>query len=91
MHELYEKTYGCDSENSAKICMEIGSIYQLCDNSNEAIDKYKQSYFTYEKLNSFQNLFEVAVKLAELYEKSARDHMSYDILKQVKENINILD
>ena len=49
MFEIYEKIYGFDSEKTAKICMEMGQIYELWNNLNDAIEYYNNSYKIWEK------------------------------------------
>ena len=86
MFELYEKVYGFDSEKSAKIFMELGQIYELCDNNNEAIEYYKSSYSIWEKILSngnYEILFTLAIKVAELCEKYENYQNAYEILKNV--------
>ena len=86
MYVIYEKIEGFESEKTAKICMELGQIYELSDNFPDAIEYYKNSYTIWEKVvkdDEYEVLFTLATKLAELYEKSEAYNNSYEILKSV--------
>ena len=64
MFEIYEKIYGFDSEKTAKICMEMGQIYDLMNDLNEAIDYYNNSYKIREKIitdDNYEVLFQLAI------------------------------
>jgi tetratricopeptide (TPR) repeat protein len=84
MFELYEKAYGFESEKSAKIFMELGQIYELSENVNDAIEYYKSSYTIWEKIitdGNYELLFTLAIKISELYEKSEKIQEAFEILK----------
>lgn len=86
MFEIYEKLYGFDSEKTAKICMELGQIYELSDNLNDAIEYYRNSYHIWEKIIKDDNnevFFTLAIKLGELFEKAENYQNAYEILKEV--------
>lgn len=86
MFEIYEKIHGFESEKTAKICMEIGNIYELSENIPEAVDNYKSSYSIWEKIiktNNFEVLFTLAIKISELHEKIENYVGAYEILKDV--------
>ena len=86
MFEIYEKIYGFESEKTAKICMEIGQIYELSENIPEAIDNYKSSYSIWEKIikdNNFEILFTLSIKVSELYEKIENFSGAFESLKNV--------
>lgn len=92
MFEIYEKLYGFESEKSAKICMELGQIYELSDNLSDAVEYYRNSYSIWEKIikdNDHDVLFTLAIKLSELYEKTENFQSAYEVLKNVKVLINI--
>jgi len=87
MYVIYEKIEGFESEKTAKICMELGQIYELAENFQEAIEYYKNSYSIWEKVvkdDEYEVLFTLATKLAELHEKSEAYNLAYEILKSVK-------
>jgi tetratricopeptide (TPR) repeat protein len=87
MFELYEKTYGFESEKSAKIFMELGQIYEFSEDFNDAIENYKNSYSIWEKIitnEDYEVLFTLAIKLSELYGKLDNAQSAYEILKTVK-------
>ena len=70
MFGIYEKIYGYDSEKSAKISMEMGQIYELANAIKDSIDYYENSYNIWKKIikdNSYEVLFQIAMKLSELY------------------------
>jgi tetratricopeptide (TPR) repeat protein len=84
MFELYEKAYGFESEKSAKIFMELGQIYELSENMNDAIEYYKSSYTIWEKTitdGNYELLFTLAIKISELYEKLQKIQEAFEILK----------
>jgi len=88
MFETYEKIYGFDSEKTAKICMEIGQIYELWNNLNDAIEYYNNSYKIWEKIiedDNYEVLYSLAIKLSELYAKIDKGDESYKILSMVDE------
>ena len=70
MFNIYENIYGYDSEKSAKISMEMGQIYELQDDIENAIEFYRNSYKIWEKIindDNYEVLFQIAIKLSELY------------------------
>lgn len=83
MFDIFEKIYGFDSEKTAKICMEIGQVYELSENINDAVENYSNSYKIWEKVitdNNYEILFKIAIKLADLYKKLDRESDAYEIL-----------
>jgi hypothetical protein len=87
MFEIYEKLFGFDSEKSAKICMELGQIYELQGDVNNAIDYYRNSYTIWEKIiqdhAQYEQLISLAMQLADLFEKNENFQNAYEILKNV--------
>ncbi len=86
MFQIYEKIYGFESEKTAKICMEIGQIYELSNNISEAVDNFKNSFSIWEKLikdDNFEVLFTLAIKISELQEKIENYVGAYEFLKIV--------
>jgi hypothetical protein len=86
MFEIYENVYGFESEKTAKICMEIGQIYELSENISDAIDNYKSSFSIWEKIiidNNYDVLFTLAIKISELQEKVENYIGAYEVLKSV--------
>ena len=87
MFEIYEKVYGFESEKTAKICMEIGQIFELSENIEEAIDNYRSSFSIWEKIitdNNYDVLFTLAIKISELHEMVENNVGAYEVLKNVK-------
>jgi tetratricopeptide (TPR) repeat protein len=88
MFDIYEKLYGFDSEKSAKICMELGQIYELQGDLNNSIEYFRNSYNIWEKIIKDSSQYEVfitlSMKLAELFEKAENFQNAYEILKNVK-------
>ena len=83
MFSIYEKIYGYDSEKSAKISMEIGQIYEKAGNIQEAIEYYENAFKIWEKIindNNYEVLFQIAMKLSELYATNKEYNNSYDVL-----------
>jgi tetratricopeptide (TPR) repeat protein len=87
MFDIYEKLYGFDSEKSAKICMELGQIYELQGDINNAVDYYRNSYTIWEKIikdeSQYESLIILSMQLADLFEKSENYQNAYEILKEV--------
>ncbi len=86
MYAIYEKVDGFESEKTAKICMELGQIYELSEAFSEAIEYYNNSLTIWEKVvkdDDYEVLFTLATKLAELHEKNSNFHLAYEILKSV--------
>ena len=78
MFSIYEKIYGYNSEKSAKISMEIGQIYELAEEIKDSIEFYENSYNIWKKIindNNYEVLFQIAMKLSELY-ASIQDYKS---------------
>lgn len=79
--------YGYESEKSAKICMELGQIYELSENLNDAIEYYRNSYSIWEKIfkddDDPQVMIALSTKLSELFEKAENYQNAYEILKNV--------
>ena len=83
MFKIYEKIYGYDSEKSAKISMEMGQIYEKANNVSEAIEYYENAYKIWEKIindNNYEVLFQIAMKLSELYAAKKEYESSYEVL-----------
>ena len=83
MFKIYEKIYGYDSEKSAKISMEMGQIYEKANNVLEAIEYYENAYKIWEKIindNNYEVLFQIAMKLSELYAAKKDYENSYEVL-----------
>ena len=88
MFNIYEKIFGYDSEKSAKISMEMGQIYELMNNYNDAIEYYRNSYKIWEKIitdDNYEILFQIAIKLSELYINSSQGELAYSILCETEE------
>lgn len=83
MYNIFEKIYGLESEKIAKLCMEIGQIYELWQLINDSIEYYKKSYEIWEKIindNNYEVLFQISTKLSDLYTKIQKDEEAYSIL-----------
>ena len=68
--------------------MEIGQIYELWNNLNDAIEYYNNSYKIWEKIiedDNYEVLYSLAIKLSELYAKIDKGDESYKILSMVDE------
>ena len=89
MLKIYEKIYGYDSEKSAKISMEMGQIYEKANNIDEAIQYFDNAYKIWEKIindNSYEVLFQIAMKLSELYAAKKNFESSYEILTKTEKD-----
>ena len=83
MFNIYEKIYGYNSEKSAKISMEIGQIYELQNEIKDSIDFYENSYNIWKKIindNNYEVLFQISMKLSELYASIEDFKSSYEKL-----------
>ena len=83
MFGIYEKIYGYNSEKSAKISMEIGQIYELENAIKDSIDYYENSYNIWKKIiteNNYEVLFQISMKLSELYAAIEEYKTSYEKL-----------
>ena len=83
LETIYKKIYGFDSEKTAKICMEMGQIYDLWNNLNDAIEYYNNSYKIWEKIitdDNYEVLFQLAILLSELYAKVDKGEDAYQPL-----------
>jgi tetratricopeptide (TPR) repeat protein len=83
MFNIYEKIYGYNSEKSAKISMEIGQIYELDKNYKDSIEYYENSYNIWKKIitdNNYEVLFQISMKLSELYAEIKEYKNSYEKL-----------
>ena len=83
MFNIYEKIYGYNSEKSAKISMEIGQIYELANEIKDSIEFYENSYNIWKKIindNNYEVLFQIAMKLSELYASIEDFKSSYEKL-----------
>ena len=88
MFEMFEQEYGFDSEKCAKVCMELGQIYEMSSNLNDAIEYFKFAWEIWEKVlksspsdEGYIMIVDVAIKLSELIEQSGNPTNSYEILK----------
>ena len=88
MFSIYEKIYGYDSEKSAKIFMELGQIYEITEKYDDSINYYRNAYNIWEKLNEYKILFEISMKLSELYTKIDKGEEAYQILDETQNKYN---
>ena len=83
MYEIFEKIYGFNSDRIAKICMEIARIYDIWGKMNETIEYYTNSYKIWENIiedDNYEILFELAMKLSEIFKKTNNVIDSYNII-----------
>lgn len=90
--QLYEKTYNKISDKCASICNEIGDLNRMIKNIPEAIEYYLKFYNIEEELvkenNTVEELFQIAIKIGELYAEQKEYTKAYEILKKTDENYN---
>ena len=90
--KLYEKIYSQNSEQCASICNEIGDIYKLLKKNPEAIKYYNRYYNIKEELvkesNQFEELFQISIKIGELYAEEKEYKKAYEILKKTDDEYN---
>ena len=89
---LYEKIYSKVSEQCAFIYNEIGDMYKLLKQIPEAIDYYIKYYNLKEELikenGLFEELFQIAIKIGELYAEEKEYIKAYEILKKTDDEYN---
>ena len=90
--KLYEKIYNQNSEQCASICNEIGDIYRLLKKNPEAIKYYNRYNNIKEELvkesNQFEELFQISIKIGELYAEEKEYMKAYEILKKTDDEYN---
>jgi tetratricopeptide (TPR) repeat protein len=90
--KLYEKIYNQNSEQCASIRNEIGDIYKLLKKNPEAIKYYNRYYNIKEELvkesNQFEELFQISIKIGELYAEEKEYKKAYEILKKTDDEYN---
>ena len=83
MFEIFEKIYGFNSDRIAKICMELARIYEIWGKMDETIEYYTNSYKIWENIiddDNYEILFEIAMKLSEIFKKTNNVIDSYNII-----------
>lgn len=92
LFNLYEKIYSQISEQCAFICNEIGDLYQSLKKIPEALEYYLKYYNIKEelvKMNSqFEQLFQISIKIGELYAEEKEYNKAYEILKKTDDEYN---
>ena len=92
LFNLYEKIYSQMSEQCAFICNEIGELYKSLGKIQEAIEYYLKCYNIKEELtktsNQFEELFQISIKIGELYAEEQEYNKAYEILKKTDEEYN---
>lgn len=85
--KIYEQIYG-SSDKSAKIYMEIGQTYNYSNSYNDAIDNYKIAYDLWKTIisdNNYEVLFDISIKVADLYIKINNPLNAYDFMSKTDE------
>jgi tetratricopeptide (TPR) repeat protein len=92
LFSLYEKIYSPISEKCAFVCNEIGDMYKLLKKNKEAIEYYLKYYYIKEEMvknnNSFEELFQISIKIGELYAEEKEYNKAYELLKKTDEEYN---
>lgn len=92
LFNLYEKIYSQMSEQCAFICNEIGELYKSLGKIQEAIEYYLKCYNIKEELtktsNQFEELFQISIKIGELYAEEQEYNKAYEILKKTDDDYN---
>ena len=90
--KLYEKIYSQISDKCAFICKEIGDIYKIIKNIPEAINYYNKYFKIKEELvketNQIEELFQISIKIGELYAEEKEYMKAYEILKKTDDEYN---
>ena len=63
--------------------MEIGQVYDMWNLENDSIEYYRKSYEIWEKIindDNYEVLFQISMKLSDLYSKLKKDEEAYNIL-----------
>jgi tetratricopeptide (TPR) repeat protein len=92
LFSLYEKIYNPISEKCAFVCNEIGDMYKLLKKNKESIEYYLKYYNIKEEMaknnNNFEDLFQISIKIGELYGEEKEYNKAYEILKKTDEEYN---
>ena len=92
LFNLYDKIYSHLSDQCAFICNEIGDLYRLLKQIPDAIDYYNKYYNIKEELlkanNKFEELFQISIKIGELYAEEKEYNKAYEILKKTDDEYN---
>lgn len=83
MYEIYEKLEGSSCEKIAKILLEIAQVYELWKMYQDVIDFYNKSFQIFEQIitnDDYEVLFQISIKLADLYGKIKEEEQAYTIL-----------
>jgi len=92
LSNLYEKMYSNVSDQCAFIYNEIGDIYKLINQFPEAIENFIKCYQIREELvkenNRIEDLFDISIKLGELYSNQKEFQKAYEILKKTDDDYN---
>ncbi len=92
LFNLYEKIYSQMSEQCAFINNEIGELYKSLGKIQEAIEYYLKCYNIKEELtktsNQFEELFQISIKIGELYAEEQEYNKAYEILKKTDDDYN---
>lgn len=93
MFDLYEKTYGFDSEKCAQTCMDLAQIYELNENFSDAIEYFKFAYEIWDKViksnyspEVLDKIFSVSERHSFLQHKSGNNEEAYNFLKKCEVN-----
>ena len=90
--KLYEKIYSPISEQCASVCNEIADIYRILNENEEAIKYYQKCYNIKEELvkesNQFEELFQISIKIGELYAAEKEYMKAYEVLKKTNDEYN---
>ena len=89
---LNEKIYNQISDQCALICGEIGEMYKLLKKIPEAIEYYTKNYNIKEELikenGEIEELFQISIKIGELYAEQKDYAKAYEILKKTDDEYN---
>ncbi|MBY0461674.1 MAG: tetratricopeptide repeat protein [Alphaproteobacteria bacterium] len=86
--KTYEKFYGPDHIETAKILMYLGMIFRSLGKYNESLESFKRSLDIYERHYGRENIItaEVAVYLGRVYTRLGFYSKSLDLIKQALES-----
>lgn len=91
--DIYEKTYGFDSEKCAQTCIELGKIYELNRNIVEAAEYFKFAYEIYDKVvrkspsvEVYDKIYESAEKHSSLLSLNNENQEAFSFLKKTFES-----
>ena len=94
MFDIYEKTFGFDSDKCAETCVDLAKIYEMNNNLVDSAEYYKFAYEIWDKVikvtpseDGFDKIYLSAIKHSELLFKNKENKEAFGFLKQFESKI----